>query len=296
MTAIRLIVGLGNPGPEHELDRHNAGFWFVDEVARAHGGAWKREARFHGDAARAKVGGEDLWLLKPGTYMNRSGQAVSALARFYRITPAEILVAHDELDLPPGALRLKRGGGSGGHNGLKDISAAMGGPDYGRLRIGIGHPRDLYPGREVVDFVLQRPSRAEQQAIDERMPAALHVVPLLVSGQWERAGQQLHTVPKAASDTPARAVKAPGAGTSAPGTATSASATGTGAPATASKAAAAGGRTATAAPPTALAAGLQALAASLKAPAAAPGSTEGSPTPSATPTTPATPGTRPTDR
>ena len=290
MTAIRLIVGLGNPGPEHELDRHNAGFWFVDEVARAHGGAWKREARFHGDAARAKVGGEDLWLLKPGTYMNRSGQAVSALARFYRITPAEILVAHDELDLPPGALRLKRGGGSGGHNGLKDISAAMGGPDYGRLRIGIGHPRDLYPGREVVDFVLQRPSRAEQQAIDERMPAALHVVPLLVGGQWERAGQQLHTVPKAASDTPARAApKAPGAGTSASGT-------GTGAPATASKAAAAGGRTATAAAPTALAAGLQALAASLKAPAAAPGSAEGPPATPATPAAPATPGTRPTER
>jgi PTH1 family peptidyl-tRNA hydrolase len=287
MTAIRLIVGLGNPGPEHELDRHNAGFWFVDEVARAHGGAWKREARFHGDAARAKVGGEDLWLLKPGTYMNRSGQAVSALARFYRITPAEILVAHDELDLPPGALRLKRGGGSGGHNGLKDISAAMGGPDYGRLRIGIGHPRDLYPGREVVDFVLQRPSRAEQQAIDERMPAALHVVPLLVSGQWERAGQQLHTVPKAASDMPARAApKAPGAGTSATGT-------GAGAPATASKAAVAGGRTATAAAPTALAAGLQALAASLKAPAAAAGSAEGTP---ATPAAPATPGTRPTER
>jgi PTH1 family peptidyl-tRNA hydrolase len=197
MTAIRLIVGLGNPGPEHETDRHNAGFWFVEDVARAHGGSWRREARFHGEAAKASIGGTDVWLLKPGTYMNRSGQSVSALARFYRILPAEMLVAHDELDLPPGTARLKRGGGSGGHNGLKDITAAMGGPDYGRLRIGIGHPRDLYPGREVVDFVLQRPSRAERQAMDDAMAGALDVVPLLAAGHWERAGQRLHTAPKA---------------------------------------------------------------------------------------------------
>ncbi len=197
MTAIRLIVGLGNPGPEHESDRHNAGFWFVDAVAREHGGHWRRERPFHGEAARASIGGADVWLLKPSTYMNRSGQSVSALARFYRIGVGEILVAHDELDLPPGTVKLKRGGGSGGHNGLKDITAAMGGPDYWRLRIGIGHPRDLYPGREVVDFVLQRPSRAEREAIDERMPAALGIVPLLAAGHWERAGQKLHTVPKA---------------------------------------------------------------------------------------------------
>jgi PTH1 family peptidyl-tRNA hydrolase len=197
MTAIRLIVGLGNPGPEHESDRHNAGFWFVDEVARVHGGSWRREARFHGEVARAGIGGADVWLLKPSTYMNRSGQAVSALARFHRITGPEILVVHDELDLAPGTAKLKRGGGSGGHNGLKDITAAMGGPDYWRLRIGIGHPRDLYPGREVVDFVLQRPARAERQAIDERMASALGVVPMLAAGQWERAGQTLHTVPRA---------------------------------------------------------------------------------------------------
>jgi PTH1 family peptidyl-tRNA hydrolase len=197
MTAIRLIVGLGNPGPEHETDRHNAGFWFVDGVARAHGGSWRREARFHGEAARAVVGGADVWLLKPRTFMNRSGQSVSALMRFYRILPAEVLVAHDELDLPPGTVRLKRGGGSGGHNGLKDVTAALGGPDYGRLRIGIGHPRDLYPGREVVDFVLQRPSRAERDAIDAAMPGALAIVPMLAAGHWERAGQALHTVPRA---------------------------------------------------------------------------------------------------
>jgi peptidyl-tRNA hydrolase, PTH1 family len=196
MTAIRLIVGLGNPGPEHQSDRHNAGFRFAELVAREHGGHWRREARFFGEAARVAIGAADLWLLKPQTYMNRSGQSVSALARFYRILPAEILVAHDELDLPPGTLRLKKGGGSGGHNGLKDLTAALGGPDYWRLRIGIGHPRELSPGRDVVDFVLQRPSRAEQEAIDARMPAALEVVPLLAAGHPERAAQKLHTVPK----------------------------------------------------------------------------------------------------
>lgn len=196
MTATRLIAGLGNPGLEHETDRHNAGFWYLDELARQHRGNWRREARFHGEVARISIGGEDVWLVKPQTYMNRSGQSVSALARFYRITPAEVLVAHDELDLPPGTVRLKKGGGSGGHNGLKDISAALGGPDYWRLRIGIGHPRDLYPGREVVDFVLQRPSRAEQEAIDSRLPAAIEIVPMLAAGQFERAGQKLHTVPK----------------------------------------------------------------------------------------------------
>lgn len=196
MTAIRLIVGLGNPGAEHESDRHNAGFWFVDEIARRHDGRWRRESRFVGDAARVSIGGADVWLLKPQTYMNRCGQSASAFARFYRIAPSEILVAHDELDLPPGTIRLKKGGGSGGHNGLKDLTAALGGPDYWRLRIGIGHPRDLYPGREVVDFVLQRPSRAEQEAIDARLPAAVEIVPLLVAGQSERAGQKLHTLPK----------------------------------------------------------------------------------------------------
>lgn len=196
MSAIRLIVGLGNPGAEHETDRHNAGFWFVDQVARAHGASWRHEARFHGDVARARVGADEVWLLKPTTFMNRSGQSVSSLARFYRIASDELMVAHDELDLPPGTVRLKRGGGSGGHNGLKDISSALGGPDYWRLRIGIGHPRDLYPGREVIDFVLARPSRAEQQAIDERSAAALDIVPLLCAGHQERASQKLHTVPK----------------------------------------------------------------------------------------------------
>jgi PTH1 family peptidyl-tRNA hydrolase len=193
MNAIRLIVGLGNPGTDHETDRHNAGFWFVDQLAQAHGGSWRAESRFFGEVARIAIDHHDVWLLKPTTYMNRSGQSVSALARFYRITSEALLVAHDELDLPPGTVKLKRGGGSGGHNGLKDITSAMGGPDYWRLRIGIGHPRDLYPGRQVIDFVLARPSRSEQDAIDTRMQSALDIVPLLAAGQTERAGQKLHT-------------------------------------------------------------------------------------------------------
>ena len=197
MNAIRLIVGLGNPGTEHETDRHNAGFWFVDQLAQAHGGSWRAESRFFGEVARIAIDHHDVWLLKPTTYMNRSGQSVSALARFYRITSEAVLVAHDELDLPPGTVKLKRGGGSGGHNGLKDITSAIGGPDYWRLRIGIGHPRDLYPGRQVIDFVLARPSRSEQDAIDTRMQSALDIVPLLAAGQTERAGQKLHTAPPA---------------------------------------------------------------------------------------------------
>ena len=197
MNAIRLIVGLGNPGTEHESDRHNAGFWFVDQLAQAHGGSWRAESRFFGEVARIAIDHHDVWLLKPTTYMNRSGQSVSALARFYRITSEALLVAHDELDLPPGTVKLKRGGGSGGHNGLKDITSAIGGPDYWRLRIGIGHPRDLYPGRQVIDFVLARPSRSEQDAIDTRMQSALDIVPLLAAGQTERAGQKLHTAPPA---------------------------------------------------------------------------------------------------
>ena len=195
--AIRLIVGLGNPGSEHETDRHNAGFWWVDAIARALGGTWRHESRFHGELARVRIDSHDVWLLKPSTYMNRSGQAVSSVARFYRLVPADILVAHDELDLSPGTVRLKRGGGSGGHNGLKDIGSALGGPDYWRLRIGIGHPRDLYPGREVIDFVLARPSRSEQDAIDGGLARASEVLPRLVGGQFERAGQALHTAPKA---------------------------------------------------------------------------------------------------
>ena len=138
--APKLVVGLGNPGDEYTQTRHNAGFWFCERLARELGASFSREARFHGLAANARS--EGVWLLMPQTFMNRSGQSVAALARFYRIAPAEILVVHDELDIPPGQLRLKFGGGLGGHNGLKDITAHLGTQDFWRLRIGIGHPGD----------------------------------------------------------------------------------------------------------------------------------------------------------
>jgi len=195
-SAIRLIVGLGNVGAEYERTRHNAGFWFVDAVARAAGASFGAERKFHGELARLRDHGRELWLLKPGTYMNRSGQAVAALALFYRILPPQILVAHDEVDLPPGTVRLKRGGGTAGHNGLKDIQARLGSPDFWRLRIGVGHPRALQLAQEVADFVLHPPSREQAEAIEASIDRALQVVPLLVDAQFDRAMMKLHAAPK----------------------------------------------------------------------------------------------------
>lgn len=193
MNGIRLIVGLGNPGPEHETDRHNAGYWFADAVARAHGASFARESKFFGEIARARIAGRQVWLLKPTTWMNRSGQAVAGLANFYRITPDEVLVAHDELDLLPGQAKLKKGGGTAGHNGLKDIAARFGGPNFWRLRLGIGHPRTLQLNQPVVDFVLHRPSREDAQAIGEQIDRALECLPELVAGEFEAAMTRLHT-------------------------------------------------------------------------------------------------------
>lgn len=193
MNGIRLIVGLGNPGPEHEQDRHNAGFWFAEAVARAHGGSFRKEAKFFGEVAKVRTGSEQVWLLRPATYMNRSGLAVAALAGFYRILPGQILVAHDELDLLPGQAKLKKGGGSAGHNGLKDIAARLGGSDFWRLRLGIGHPRTLQLNQQVVDFVLHRPAREHRQAIDERIERALACLPELVAGDFDAATMKLHT-------------------------------------------------------------------------------------------------------
>jgi len=202
MSAIRLIVGLGNIGPEYEDTRHNAGFWWVDAVAQAHGARFAREAKFHGDVARATVGGSAIWLLKPGTYMNRSGRAVAALAGFYRIAPAEILVVHDELDLLPGQSKMKLAGGNAGHNGLKDISAALGTPGFWRLRLGIGHPRTLNLNQEVADFVLHAPRRDEAALIRDELERSLVVLPDCAAGHLEAAMHKLHSRPKPKAGEP----------------------------------------------------------------------------------------------
>lgn len=191
---IRLIVGLGNPGPDYEQTRHNAGFWLVDNLANSLPNArLQRESGFNAMVAKTIIGGNQLWLLEPQTYMNRSGQSVGAIARFYKINPDEVLVVHDELDLPPGAAKLKKGGSSGGHNGLKDISAALGTQDYWRLRIGIGHPRTLNLNQPVADFVLHRPRREEQLLIDEAIEKALRIIPTAVAGDFTKATMELHT-------------------------------------------------------------------------------------------------------
>ncbi len=192
--SIRLIAGLGNPGPEYEQTRHNAGFWLLDALADQTNTRLAREARYQALAARATINGAEVWLLQPQTYMNRSGQSVGALARFHKIAADEILVVHDELDLPPGSAKIKKGGSSGGHNGLKDITAALGTQDYWRLRLGIGHPREVGLPQPVVDYVLHRPRREEQLLIDEAIARSLEVLPLLCDGKFEAAMMRLHSV------------------------------------------------------------------------------------------------------
>lgn len=190
MSSIRLVVGLGNPGREYENTRHNAGFWWVDEFARMHNLSFRSEAKFHGQAARGQLHGHEIFLLKPQTFMNVSGRAVGALAQFYKIAPAEILVVHDELDLPPGSVKLKLGGGHGGHNGLKDIIAHLGTKDFWRLRLGIGHPGER---SEVVNYVLNDPRREERLLIDEATQRAQDVAHLVIEGKAEAAMLKLHS-------------------------------------------------------------------------------------------------------
>ena len=191
---MRLVVGLGNPGGKYEATRHNAGFWWVDLVAHRERATFRRESRFQGSAAKASTRHGDLWLLKPETFMNNSGQAVAALAGYYKIAARDILVAHDELDLAAGGIKLKFGGGLSGHNGLKSIAASIGTQDFWRLRIGIGHPRDNAASeREVVDYVLHAPRVEEQNEIDNAMTRALDVWPQLIADEMEAAMLKLHT-------------------------------------------------------------------------------------------------------
>lgn len=186
---LRLIVGLGNPGAEYRETRHNAGFWLVDELAHRHGIALRPEARFQGETARLLLAGEDLRLLKPTTYMNRSGQAVGGLAAFYRIAPSDILVVHDDIDLSPGTVRLKIGGGHGGHNGLRDIMSVLGSRDFLRLRLGIGHPG---VSDDVVDYVLRRPPAEERRCIEEALDRAVEQLPSILRGELQLAMNRLH--------------------------------------------------------------------------------------------------------
>jgi len=189
-SPVQLIVGLGNPGPKYEQTRHNVGFVFVDELARSKGASFKPDNKFHGEVCKLSLGGNDVWLLKPNTFMNLSGKSVAALARFYKIAPETILVVHDELDIPPGQLRLKQGGGHGGHNGLRDIVAQLGSKDFLRLRIGIGHPGQ---SRDVSNYVLGKAPRDEQIEIDNAIDEALRTLPQILDGEMQAAMNRLHS-------------------------------------------------------------------------------------------------------
>jgi peptidyl-tRNA hydrolase, PTH1 family len=187
--ALKLIVGLGNPGREYARTRHNAGWWFVDELAQRYRSSWKLEPREHRELARVTIEECDIWLLKPTSFMNNSGGPTAAAANFYRVAPAEILVVHDEIDLPPGVARLKQGGGHGGHNGLRDVMAHIG-PDFWRLRLGVGHPgaKEL-----VIGSVLDRPTASEQQMIEQAMTRSLEVMPELLRSGAQKAMHALHS-------------------------------------------------------------------------------------------------------
>ncbi|PHS71474.1 MAG: aminoacyl-tRNA hydrolase [Methylophaga sp.] len=185
-----LIAGLGNPGPQYEHTRHNVGFWWLDQLAEDLGSTFSVETKFHGQLIQCPFSGHKLFLLKPLVFMNRSGQAVSALANFYKIPPSNIVVIHDELDLPAGVARLKRGGGHGGHNGLRDIIACIGTKDFLRYRLGISHPGD---SRQVSNYVLSKPSQPDRQLIRTAVDDSLKVLPDVISGDLEKAMHWLHS-------------------------------------------------------------------------------------------------------
>ncbi len=188
-NVIKLIVGLGNPGPDYARTRHNAGFWLVEELARRHGGTFRHEPKHQAELARVRIAGEEIWLAKPMTFMNRSGGPVSSILGFYKIAPAEMLVAHDEIDLPSGTVRLKDAGGAGGHNGLRDVISAQG-DGFWRLRIGVGHPGAK---NEVVDFVLTHAGKDEQRVIDETILAGADAIEDMLRDGAQIAMNKLHS-------------------------------------------------------------------------------------------------------
>ncbi len=190
-TVLRLVVGLGNPGAQYARTRHNAGFWLLDELARRHGGPFRSESRHQGELARAVIDGSDVWLFKPATFMNRCGVAIASVCGFYKVAPAEVLLAHDEIDLPVGCVRLKQGGGHGGHNGLRDAIAAIG-EGFWRVRLGVGHPGDR---DEVVDYVLRRAPADEERLIEAAVVAAADIVPVMLVDGAQKAMNRLHTRP-----------------------------------------------------------------------------------------------------
>lgn len=192
---MKLVVGLGNPGRKYEATRHNAGFWWVERLARAADVELRESGRYHGRVGKLSA---DRWVLVPGTYMNESGRAVGAFINFYRIDPQDMLIVHDELDLQPGTVKLKKGGGTGGHNGLSSVVEHLGTKDFWRLRIGIGHPRNqAATEQEVVDYVLHKPSAADRSAIDDAITRSLELWPLIAGGDLEAAMLKLHTKAKA---------------------------------------------------------------------------------------------------
>lgn len=190
---IRLLVGLGNPGPEYEATRHNAGFWWIDTVARRLGAHLAADRAYHGLVARVNRPAGPVWLIEPQTYMNLSGKSVAPLARFFKIAPEEILVVHDELDLLPGQMKLKQGGSPAGHNGLKDIQAQLGSPAFWRLRLGIGHPGDR---AEVAGYVLRKPPASERELIEGCIDRSLEALDLLLAGDMPQATALLHAGPQ----------------------------------------------------------------------------------------------------
>ncbi|MFB8954005.1 aminoacyl-tRNA hydrolase [Xanthomonas arboricola] len=190
MSALRMIVGLGNPGPEHAQTRHNAGFRFVDALVERHGVRWGLDAKLFGEIAKVEIAGQSVWLLKPATFMNLSGKSITAALRFWKIEPEQLLVAHDELDLAPGIARLKFDGGHGGQNGLRDTIRLLGHGKFHRLRIGIGHPSHK---DRVVPWVLGRAGRDDDAAIGTAVDASIDVLPLALDGNFNEAMKRLHT-------------------------------------------------------------------------------------------------------